>query len=90
MPRKMPDPDTALASDDTFEISPVSDEARLPRKGAFKPEHPRDGTAESSELCDLAVSAAESLDDLDVPLDFAPLARDVPRQKRRHRPAHKR
>src|SRR5688572_27671167 len=91
MSRKKPDPDAALASDDTFEVAPTSDEARLPPRGTFKPERPRDGTAESSDLHDLAQRAAESADDLEAPLDFEPAARDTPRGngrgKRRRRSA---
>ena len=82
MPRKKPNADAALASDDTFESGPVSDEARVPNRGALRPERPRDGTAESSDIHELAQRAAESLDDLETPLDFDHPSRD--RRDRHH------
>jgi hypothetical protein len=83
MPTKKPDADEALASDDTFESGPVSDEARLPQKGALKPEHPRDGTAEASDMHELAQRAVESGDDPEAPLDFEHPSRDRRDRKRR-------
>lgn len=89
MPRKKPDPRAALASDDTFESGPFSDEARISWSEALRPEHPRDGTAEASDLHELAQRAAEADDNPEVPLDFAHPARDardLPRRSRPRRP----
>ncbi len=86
MPRKKPDPEAALASDDTFESGPFSDEARIPWSEALRPEHPRDGTAEASDLHELARRAVEADDEPGVPLDFAHPARDARDLHRRPRP----
>jgi hypothetical protein len=55
-----------------FELDPKSDEARLPQRGAFLPERPRDGTAEASDLHELAQRAVESHEDPEAPLNFDP------------------
>lgn len=77
MQRKKASSRSALASDDTFEVEPRSDEARLPRKGALKPPRPRNGTPEESDLHLVAQRAAESTEDSETPLDFEPPARDA-------------
>jgi hypothetical protein len=82
-----PDSSDKVASDDTFDVEPTSDEARIPAKGTFKPERPRDGTAEASSLHDLAQRAAESTDDLEAPLAFEPPGGDEPEPDRKGRKA---
>lgn len=72
MPAKQPDQRSAVESDDTFDSKPRSDEARIPQKGALMPEHPRDGTAEASDMHDLVRRAVESGEDPEAPLDFDP------------------
>lgn len=64
------DPRAEVESDDTMTSTPVSDEARLPNKGALRPEHVRDGTAEASDVHLLARRAVESSEDPEAPLDF--------------------
>lgn len=77
MPAKKADPRTAIDSDDTFKSEPISDEARIPMKGALRPERPRDGTAEASDMSELAQRAVESGEDPEAPLDFEHPSRDA-------------
>jgi hypothetical protein len=70
MSPKKSDPRSNLEADETFELKPKSDEARLQQKGALMPERPRDGTAEASDLHDLAQRAVESGEDPEAPLNF--------------------
>lgn len=77
MPAKRPSPRVSIDSDDTFKSEPMSDEARIPMKGALVPEHPRDGRAEASDMSELAQRAVESDEDLDKPLDFEHPSRDA-------------
>lgn len=77
MPAKKPSSRTNVDSDDTFRSEPISDEARIPMKGALMPEHPRDGRAEASDMSELAQRAVESGEDPEAPLDFEHPSRDA-------------